>query len=128
MILEMPFPVAEKATWDRVRRRGEPVSPYICDGVSFKDFAVTAQRLRGDKVKITYNMILANEVGVDKMATVRFTIYRGDKFLDNTVLRDIQVEEGRVSTRTVSAVVSASALTELPLPKLRITVGVENDE
>ena len=54
MILDLPLPGAKPSDWGKGRIRGQKVGSFVCDGVSFRDFAVSVDRERGKKVKVTF--------------------------------------------------------------------------
>lgn len=128
MILELPFPAADPSTWDKGHIRGQKIGRFICEGISFRDFAVSVNRARKGNVTIEYHMVLANEPGVDKVAMVRLALVQGDKELARSVVPWFQVEEGRISIRRATMPLSAEALTNGSPPQLRITLSAKDDD
>jgi hypothetical protein len=128
MVLELPFPGSDISKWGSGHVRGENIGPFVCEGVSFRDFAVAVERVRGKKAKITYYCVLTNEPGVDKLAMIRFALHRGDTVLSQTAIPWFQVEEGRISVRSVTTVVPSEMLTSGEPPQLRITLSTQNDD
>src|SRR5207245_11083156 len=55
MILDLPLSVTDPSLWDAGQIRTErenSIRKYVCDGVSFLDFAISATRHREGKVQI----------------------------------------------------------------------------
>ena len=128
MIVEVPFAAADESTWGKGQIRGEFIGHFICDGVSFRDFAVSVDRSHGNTVKLTYYSVLANEPGVDKLVTLRFTLLRGDRVLDETLVPWFEVEERNISVRSALASLPATTLKGADVPILRITMSAKDDD
>ena len=131
MILDLPLTVVDESLWGQGQVRSDTevsLRRYICDGVSFADFAVSARRQRAKQVKLTFDFTLANEPGIDKFAGATFTVMAGDAAISTAVLLDSQVEEGRRTVRQVSLVVPEEELRRAPPPTLRIVLRVKVDE
>jgi hypothetical protein len=130
MILEIPLSVAARSLWNQgaVKTDGEVgMKKYTCDGVSFADFSVSADKARDHNVKITFHSSLANEPGVDKRVTLRFELVREDAVLANVAARGISVEEGKQAPNESSVLLSETTLTEGAVPLLRVTMSVTDD-
>jgi|ERR1051325_1761412 hypothetical protein len=131
MILDLPLTVADPALWNKGQIRSSTevsLRRYNCDGVTFADFAAEATKSRGASVKVSFAFILANEPGVDKLASGRFAIVSDDRELAAGVLMESDVEEGQRTSRQVSMTVSESDLRGHPTPTLRILLRVKNND
>src|SRR5437773_4766070 len=99
MLIELPFHALDPSTWNGQYARGsDGIARFVCDGVSFKDFAVSVARKRG-KLKVRYRFVLANVPSVDKVATVRIDLLREEEMIEQALLPGVLVEEGKISVR-----------------------------
>jgi hypothetical protein len=129
MILDLPFHAADRSTWGAGFVRGnDGVARFICDNVFFRDFAVSVERKRGEKLRITYHLVLTNEPGVDKLASVRIDLMGGEELIYPTAIPQIEVEEGKSSIRDTSITIDEKSLTAAPSPHLKITLSVKIDD
>lgn len=129
MELDLPFYGADRRFWNQGQLRGkDSLALFDCDGVTFRDFAYSVNTRRGKKLDISFHVILANEPGVDQLATVKFQLLRDGKPFAQAVVPWCQVEEGRITIRDVSTTIDESGLTATPPPILRITLTTKIDD
>ncbi|HKO57422.1 MAG TPA: hypothetical protein VJ276_16220 [Thermoanaerobaculia bacterium] len=126
MVIELPLHVTDPETWGAGWVRAEDhVDRFICDGVYLKDFVVSADRRRGAKLRLRYRLVLANaRGGIDKLVDVKLELFRGAEVLQGLVLKDVDVEEGRVVTKDMEGEFSQATITAEPRLQIRITLKV----
>lgn len=129
MIVDLALPIANEALWsgNQIRQQnGTTLRDYICDGIRFLDFATSAKKMRNGKVKVIFYFTLFNEPGMDKLATLRFSIKNGDAVVGKANVVDMDIEEKRQLTKQVVVEVAPEDLTT-GSPTLTISLSVKDN-
>ncbi len=99
---------------------------YRCDNVFVKTFAITCGKPdKAGIVKVKYWFTLANEPGIDKMATAKIELVRGSEVIASEISRPISVEEKKSNSESLSVQVKSASFGS-PVT-LRITLTVWDD-
>ncbi|HSP15336.1 MAG TPA: hypothetical protein VLV78_11340 [Thermoanaerobaculia bacterium] len=128
MILEVPLPVSDPATWTGSRIRSmEVLSRYKCDGVSLSLLGFTADSPSHGNIRITLDAKVDAELGHDKIVSMTAQAFDGDEEIGSRgAVNGLKVEEGANSfARWSLLVIPESTLREHPKTRVRIIVHVK---
>jgi hypothetical protein len=108
--------------------RRDPISKFVCDGVSYRDFSTAARKPRDGNLPVTFRFLLYDEPGVDKRVDVAITVARGDVSIGTGVLKNIKLGEKKNVRKEIELSLPVAAIEGSgPAPLVRLTTVVRDD-
>jgi len=128
MELRFPLAVADSSFWGVGEVRRDPISKYVCDGVSYRDFSTEAAKPHDGKLKITFRVLLYDEPGIDKRVDLSIAVLRGETIAGSAVLKNLKVGERKLVPKEMTIELPSSEIEGVsPAPVVRLTTVVRDD-
>jgi hypothetical protein len=128
MELRFPLAVANRSFWGEGEVRRDPISKYVCEGVSYRDFSTEAAKPRDGKIRVTFRVLLYDEPGIDKRVDLSIGVLRGDTVIGAAVLKNLKVGERKLVPKEMTIELPSSELDgHSPAPAVRLTTVVRDD-